>query len=195
MGLLLARPATAQAPYNQSDYSDDIIKDNAIYSIPTSIPTPQNRGRQSDSRIPAGKDSGGEYSGRHSTRAERTTSELQLHAYLTSKGSPLAPYASNILESPYWSTIIGISNAEQSFCTIRPRTSPFNCWGIMLRGGGLRKFSSLPEAITCISDLLATYETKYGKDTIEELNGFYVQPASATWLQTVVKTKRELEAL
>jgi hypothetical protein len=117
-----------------------------------------------------------------------------LRQYLASKHSPLADHAEQILQSNYWSTIVGISAIEQRFCTIRPQASPFNCWGIMRVGGGLARYSSFEESISAIDGLLTRYEGR-GYDTLEELNGYYVQPASDNWFRVVTITKAAIEEL
>lgn len=60
--------------------------------------------------------------------------------------------------------------------------------------GGLRRFPSPESGIQSISNLLAKYEAN-GKDTIEKLNCYYVQPCSNNWLNTVLKTKQVVENL
>ncbi len=122
----------------------------------------------------------------------------RLQVWLSDRKSPLAPYSSSILESPYWSTIIGICHIEQSkdggICNRLPGGKNWNLWGI---GGssGLAYYSTPEQGIQAISELLAKYETEYGKTTIEQLNGFYVLPASNNWLNTVLKSKQLIENL
>ena len=188
-GLLVTKPAIATAPYNQIDSEyiseDIIIKDNAIQAK-----TPIQVNRPSISLQ-------GPPDRRHSTRAEKTIPVEKLQAYLEQKGSPLAPYAGNILESSYWSTILGICKIEQSkaggICNRLPGGQNWNLWGI---GGasGLNYYSTAEEGIAAISDLLTKYEAR-GYDTIEKLNGYYVQPASSNWFNVVLRTKQELESL
>jgi hypothetical protein len=60
--------------------------------------------------------------------------------------------------------------------------------------GRVCKYPTLEAGIEAIHSLLTRYEAK-GKDTIEELNGYYVQPASTNWYNTVLKTKLHLESL
>lgn len=129
--------------------------------------------------------------GSSSTRASNTIPVDRLEAYLSGIGSPLAPYSAQILESPHWSTIIGICTIEQYNCTRAPGN---NYWGIMKRGGGLERYASLPDGISAISNLLVRYESR-GKDTLEKLNGYYVVPASQNWYNTVLKIKLKVEEL
>ena len=130
------------------------------------------------------------YSGRHSTRAETTISAEKLSTFL--EGSPLADYAEHILKSPHWSTIIGICWIEQYHCKRAPYFSPYNFWGI--GGSNLHRYKSYEEGIAAISNLLQRYEDR-GKDTIEEMNGYYVVPANPNWLNTVIKIKAQVESL
>ena len=163
-----------------SDYTsaDIIIKDNAI---------------QPNQNLSLGKPNGNPtriHDRRHSTRAENQIPVEALTSYLEERHSPLAAMSAQLLQSPYYSTIIGICTIEQYGCTKAPGN---NYWGIM-GSSGLRKFSSLEGGIEAIDALLARYEDN-GHNTIESLNGYYVQPASQNWLNTVLNTKELLESL
>lgn len=198
MGLWLAKPTDAQAPTIKSeDYQSGnlIIKDNAIIrpildrqemSGVSESSSPNNVGNKGSNPTTTITTTGA-YNGWHSTRSEKKISVESLQAYLSK--SPLAPYSAQILESDYWATIIGICTIEQYGCTKAPYN---NYWGIMSSGSGLQHFNSIPESISAISSLLSRYESK-GKDTLEELNGYYVVPASQNWFNTVLKTKLTLE--
>lgn len=136
-----------------------------------------------------------ESSGRHSTRSQVSMDKLRL--YLTLRSSPLSDYAEQIASSSYAGTIIGICTIEQYGCTKAPH---WNYWGIKETGQcgksarGFAQYCTAEEGIESISSLLARYEAR-GKDTIEDLNGYYVQPASQNWLNTVLKIKAQLENL
>lgn len=129
-------------------------------------------------------------SGRHSTRAEKQISEEALLLYLQQRNSPLAGFSSQILASPYWSTIIGICTIEQYGCTRAPGN---NYWGIMC-GGKVCTYQTMELGIAAVSSLLDKMYDR-GRTTVESLNGHYVVPASSNWLNTVLKTKLELESL
>lgn len=184
MLLFLARVTTAQSPLSE----DPIIKYANI------LPTPDI---QSARVISKPKAKTKQVSRLHSTRAEKQISEEALRNLLEARHSPLAPFAGQILASPYWSTIIGICTIEQYGCTKAPN---WNFWGIKssgkcgASGKGFARYCTAEEGIQAISNLLARYESK-SKDTLEELNGYYVQPASSNWLNTVIKAKDELERL
>lgn len=191
LGTLVTRPAVAEAPTqsNNDDYESGnlVIKNDAIQQ-PISVPQPS--GTRPSVRKGAGE-SVGSSGGRNSTRAEKQISEESLRIYLMQRKSPLAEYSSHILASPYWSAIIGICTIEQYGCTRAPGN---NYWGIMCGRGIVCRYATLEDGIKAIDSLLTKYEAK-GKDTIEELNGYYVQPASQNWYNVVLKTKLHLESL
>lgn len=60
--------------------------------------------------------------------------------------------------------------------------------------GVLCRYTTLEDGIKAIDAFLTKAEAK-GKDTIEELNCWYVVPCSQNWLNTVLKIKTQLEAL
>lgn len=60
--------------------------------------------------------------------------------------------------------------------------------------GRICRYDSLDAGIDAIDRLLGGYEAR-GRDTIEEMNGYYVQPASANWYNTVSNVKRTVESL
>jgi hypothetical protein len=185
-GFWLARPAIAEAPQSNS------IEINPPYGPPKPTLLEASSRPQSSAR----RDSGSVQSGRHSTRAENLIDVQSLQNYLSDRHSPLAGYSAQILQSPHWSTIIGICWIEQYGCT---KALYNNYWGIM-GGGGLRRFASLESGIQGISDLLAKYEAN-GRDTIEEFRGYYCvnrnYPGNVcpNWESTVLKIKAEVESL
>lgn len=129
----------------------------------------------------------------HSIQATTTISEEALRQYLDTKGaSNLLPFASQILESPYWSTIIGICTIEEYSCSVNPYETN-NLWGLM-SGGHLIKFSTLGDGITAIDTFLAKAE-RNGRTTIESFRGWYCASECTNWESTVINTKEKLEAL
>lgn len=130
----------------------------------------------------------------HSVKANGKIDPAKLEAWLKIQkfnknvGSPLAPYAAEILQSDYWSTIIGICYIEQNHCTSAPA---WNYWGI---ASGATHYQSAEQSIAAIDTLLTHYEST-GHTTIEKLNGYYVQPANPNWLNIVIKIKAQVEGL
>lgn len=179
--MLLALPANAQTPT-----TTELLPQTGP-ERPVDLPTPT----PTKAKVVVKKSA-------TSIRANNAVSAGALADYLKSQvgpkgtdGSPLAPHAALLLESPHWSTIIGICTIEQYNCTRAPAN---NYWGIMCGKGVLCKYATLEEGIRAISTLLEKYESR-GKDTLEELNGYYVVPASNNWYNTVLKTKLKVENL
>jgi hypothetical protein len=66
-------------------------------------------------------------------------------------------------------------------------------WGVMC-SGHICSYPSLEAGIAAIDAFLSKAESS-GRDTVEKLNCWYVQPCSTNWLNTVSRTKNQLEAL
>lgn len=125
-------------------------------------------------------------------KSDKKPDTAKLEAWLEAKGSPLAPYASNLAESDFWALLIGICTIEQYGCTRGPN---FNLWGMMKAGGeraGLRAFSSYPDAIAYMDGYFIRLYPR--KQTVESLRGYYCASACTNWEPTVLKIKKELEA-
>lgn len=169
-------------------YAQTKLNDRPVITPITNIPEP--------TPPPKSNEVGREVRGNGTPiRASKTISEDALREFLESKSSPLSGNVRQIAQSPYWSTIIAISAAEQSFYK-QPATSPFNMWGRMFpRCCILKKYSSWEEAIADQDAYMRDYWEARGYTTIESLNGRYVYPASSSWLNTVLKIKQEVENL
>lgn len=126
----------------------------------------------------------------HSIQAQTTISEEALRQYLAAKGSPLTEYSADLLDSTYWSTIIGICTIEEYGCTHYPN----NNMGGLMSSGHLIQFASLADWINAEDRFLLRAATN-GHDTIEKLNCWYVVPCSTNWLKTVITTKQHVESL
>jgi len=187
IGLAIAWPAFAQTPYKQEVI---ILEPYGPHAPPQS--SSNERKQASKKALQVSPVDQNEVSGGwHSTRAEKQVSAEHLRVYLMLRESPLAAHSEQLLASPHWSTIIGICTIEQYGCSKAPYN---NYWGIMCGSGKLCHYESLEAGINAISNLLVKYESR-GKDTLEELNGYYVVPASANWFNTVLKTKQLVENL
>lgn len=127
----------------------------------------------------------------HSILATNQVSEEALRQYLEAKHSPLSAFAFQLSLSPYVSTIIAICTIEEYSCTVNPYGS--NNLGGLMSKGKLIRFDTLADWIQTENDWLAKHEQDH--PTIESLNCYYVQPCSSNWLNTVIKTKEEIEAL
>ncbi len=114
-----------------------------------------------------------------------------LQDYLQKKGSPLAPYAEQILENDNWKLVLAISNGESTMCK---RQMYNNCWGV---GGAwnLKRYKSFAEGFSDVDDLLTRKYLPDGKDTPKEIVRRYVGSYSPTWVLAVSKTLNELDQL
>jgi hypothetical protein len=132
-------------------------------------------------------------------KSDHAPDVLKLQAYLESvkskyrTGSPLAEYAEEIAKSEFWALIVAICHPEQYNCTQAPYN---NYWGMMMPGGGLRKFNSIPEAIQFMD---AYFVRLYNRDvnpkqTIESLRGYYCASSCTHWEPTVIRIKSLLES-
>jgi hypothetical protein len=173
----------ALAPTKQNeDYQSGnlIIKDDAIQRPSTT------HIQESSSAIHVGN----VQSGRHSTRSEKAINPEVLSLYLSNKHSPLSDYATQISQSPYWSTILGICTIEQYGCT----KAPFNnYWGLKSHGSLIR-YGTLEEGIGAIDSFLTKAEAN-GRTTIESFRGWYCASECVNWESTVINTKTQIESL
>jgi len=138
----------------------------------------------------------------HPIRASKTISEEALRQYLQSKGSPLGDFTGQLLQSPFWSTIIAITAAEQSFSKNpqcwngNTRQLSNNLYGMMKPGGeraGIRCFDSIMDGWNYMDDWFEKVEPR--RPTIESLRGYYCASACLSWEPTVLRIKNELESL
>jgi hypothetical protein len=180
----------SSAPINQASWSeaDQVSLLNVIYK-----PNPPvvEVGQPSPQRVVTTR-------AKTSIRAATTMPDEALRQYLESKGSPLSDYVQELLESPYWSTIIWICTIEEYSCSVNPHDSN-NLWGIMC-SGSICSYPSLEAGIAAIDAFLRKAESN-GRDTIEEFRGWYCvndkYPGKIcpNWESVVLRTKSQLESL
>jgi hypothetical protein len=108
----------------------------------------------------------------------------EVKEYLEENGSPLAEYATTLIQLNNWKKIISLSNAESGMCKHYPEDKA-NCWGI----GGANLWymgSNLGEGILTMNHFLNTYpnrsKVKYAQMTFQQMNGLYKQPAAQHWV-------------
>ena len=199
LGLLFSIPKTVIAePTLQETKPYDILPD-VLYQTTTSTPNSATASstteKAAQEKRPGGKTDTGKKEGTLITSQERISPEA-LRQYLGE--SPLAQYSEKILESPYWATIIGICTIEQYNCQRAPKDT-YNYWG-MLSKGKVIKYPSQEAAIDAVHNLLDKAYNN-GRDTIDELNGWYCYNANypggkcPSWTRVVTETKLKLEAL
>lgn len=117
-----------------------------------------------------------------------------LEIYLKKHNSPLAEYAKDIVLQPQWQRALAISYVESHFGRFCYTN---NCSGI---GGApgmktWRKYETKLEWFKDMSRLLEKpiYKEKYV--TFKQMNGVYVQPGSANWINGATKKYNELVKL
>jgi hypothetical protein len=117
-----------------------------------------------------------------------------LTQYLNSYGSPLSPYASQIVQLPNWKKDLAISYVESHmgvYCFNN------NCSGM---GGapGTSTWREYPTKMAWLVDLdnlmsEPLYSQQY--NTCQKMKGVYVQPGSASWVYGCEKVYSELTNL
>jgi hypothetical protein len=114
-----------------------------------------------------------------------------LQDYLNKKGSPLAPYAADILKAQNWKLVLAISNGESTMCK---HQRYYNCWGV---GGAwnLRRYASFSEGFADVDRLLTNRYIADGLDTPAEMVNRYVGHANSNWVYANNKILQELDNL
>lgn len=114
-----------------------------------------------------------------------------LQDYLTQKGSPLAPFAADILQNDNWKLVLAISNGESTLCK---HQLYYNCWGV---GGAwnLRRYKSFSEGFADVDRLLATKYIPSGGDTPSKIVRKYVGHPNANWVVAVNQILTQLDQL
>jgi len=113
---------------------------------------------------------------------------VNLQAYLEDHNSPLQNYTSQLLNHDNWKTVVAISFVESNMCV---HNLNYNCSGIG-GPGHFYAFKDFSGWIDCMSNLLATH---YQGQTLDQMNGVYVQPKSPNWVYGSKKIYAELTAL
>ena len=119
---------------------------------------------------------------------------LKLEDYLEKYNSPLAPFASEIIQQPQWQRALAISWVESNFGI---HCYDNNCSGIGVQPGhpSWRKYPTKLEWFKDMSQLLEKpiYKEKY--TTFEKMKGVYVQPGSRAWVNGSKQKYAQLMAL
>ena len=120
--------------------------------------------------------------------SEEITRQLMLgkkvKSYLQQQGSPLAEYATTLIQLNNWKKIIALSNAESGMCKHYPKAKS-NCWGI---GGSNLWYmgSTLGDGVMAMNHFLNVYpkrsSIKYSDMSFKQMNGLYKQPPAKHWV-------------
>lgn len=117
-----------------------------------------------------------------------------LQDYLESKGSPLAPFAGQIVTLPQWQHALGITFVESNYCK---RAANFNCGSVGVKPGHSqwRQFTTAYDGFKAVSDLLEKplYKDKY--NTCKKKLKVYVVPGSMNWLRGCERVEKEMNEL
>ena len=118
----------------------------------------------------------------------------KVQAYLEAKGSPLAPYAAEIIQQPQWQRALAISYVESNF---GKRCADNNCSGIGVhpKHPAWRKY---PTKLHWFKDMSALLERPIYKEKYTNCNamrGVYVVPGSDRWVSGCNKVSNELLAI
>ena len=118
----------------------------------------------------------------------------KLHDYLAEYNSPLANYASEIVQQPQWQRALAISWVESNFCI---HNVDNNCSGIGVAPGhpSWRKYDNNLEWFVDMTQLLEKPIYKDRFNTFEKMKGVYVQPGSRAWVNGSKQKYAELMAL
>lgn len=114
-----------------------------------------------------------------------------LQDYLVKKGSPLAPYATQILQNENWKLVLAISNGESTLCKHQIYN---NCWGV---GGAwnMRHYATFAEGFADVNRFLTAKYVAKGADTPAEIVNKYVGHPNANWVSAVNKILTEVNNL
>lgn len=114
-----------------------------------------------------------------------------LQNYLMQKGSPLAPFTSDILQNDNWKLVLAISNGESTMCKHQLYN---NCWGV---GGAwnLRRYASFSQGFADVDQLLTNKYLPTSTGNPNEIVRKYVGSYSPTWVHAVNQTLAELNQL
>lgn len=105
----------------------------------------------------------------------------KVEKYLEDKGSPLAPYAWQIVQLPQWEQALGITYVESNFCKV---ANGYNCGSIGV-GPGHPAWRRYPTAFEGFKDLTTLLEKPIYKErftTCKSKLRVYVVPGSQRWL-------------
>ena len=110
----------------------------------------------------------------------------------------MADYADILVKQPSWKLIVAIAGAESSWCkNMTPLAASYSqCWGV----GGTTPWNfgpDLAEGIPAMQRFLDNFPNnssrKYRDWSVDELNGFYKQPATNSWAVNVYRTLHDLD--
>lgn len=120
-----------------------------------------------------------------------------IRQYLLSYGSPLTPYAQEIVDASEkysldFRLVVAIAQQESNLCKKIPPDS-YNCWGWGVHSKGTLKFASFPEGIETVTRGLREDYFDKGYATPEEIMSKYTPSSPGTWASGVNQFLNEME--
>lgn len=119
---------------------------------------------------------------------------IKLQAYLEQNDSPLAPFASQIVQLPQWQQALGITYVESGFCKYA-RNNNCGSYGV---GPGHPLWRKYTTAFDGFKDLTTLLEKPLYKDrltTCASKRGTFVVPGSNRWVSGCEKVVRDMTNL
>lgn len=120
-----------------------------------------------------------------------------LKSYLDDRGSPLAPFAEDIvgISDKYgldYRLTTAIAQKESGLCNAIPEGSN-NCWGWGIHSKGVLTFNSYVEGVEAVSKGLKENYIDQGYNTVEEIMTKYAHSSSTTWAEGVLNYMSQIE--
>lgn len=117
--------------------------------------------------------------------------------FLAKYGSPLEPYAQNIVDAADaygldFRLLPAIAMQESNLCHKIPYES-HNCWGFGIYGGKITRFNDYKEAIETVSRTLATKYKTRGLVTPEQIVTMWTPSNTGSWAFSVNHFMKELQ--
>lgn len=113
----------------------------------------------------------------------------RIRQFLAYYGSPLEPYAADIVEAADqygldYRLIPAIAMQESNLCRVIPPGS-HNCWGFGIYGKTVTRFADYKEAIYAVTKTLATKYKGRGLVTPDEIQTMYTPSNDGSWAYSV----------
>ncbi len=120
-----------------------------------------------------------------------------LRQYMEEHGSPLAPYASLIVQtadrySLDFRLITAIARQESNICKIIPPGS-YNCWGWGITGADTLGFTSFQDGIERVSKGLRENYLNKGYATVSDIMNKYTPLSNGSWAEGVNAFMSEMQ--
>jgi len=121
----------------------------------------------------------------------------KIRQFLTRYGSPLEPYAADIVEAADkydldYRLVPSIAMQESNLCKKIPAGSN-NCWGYGIYGGKVKHFKDFKEGIYTVTEGLSKNYKQNGLVTPNQIMAVYTPSSNGSWAHGVNQFMGELE--